>query len=139
MSLVQHADPYNNEQDGSSADKYHVCVTCDFTAGNPPNALREVTAIERVEANHIATELAPILEEILKKHAAECNCQAAAQTAEYPASCYSYDCNVIHIRTAPIEGSTQKFVPVTLFTHVIYTEFVVIDILGSLSRTTTRY
>lgn len=30
-SYVQHTDPLNNDQDGSSADKYFVCEVCDLT------------------------------------------------------------------------------------------------------------
>lgn len=47
--LVQHIDPQNDEQNGSSADKYCVCENYQVIVGEYQNTLTEVAAI--VQAN----------------------------------------------------------------------------------------
>lgn len=61
----------------------------------------------------MSTEESQTLKELLEEQAADGKWQATTQTVRQPASCYSYHRDSILIRTAPIDGSPQKFVHIT--------------------------
>lgn len=58
--------------------------------------------------------------EFLKEQVADSESKAAIQVAGHLASCYSYYCDFILIKTAPIGGGLQNDVPVTLLACILY-------------------
>lgn len=88
VSSVQHNDPLNNKQDGSLADTYGVCESCDFTIRESQYAFTKVAVILWAKATYIVMGEAPNLEEHLLEQAGDGECQASVQRVGRPVSCY---------------------------------------------------
>lgn len=84
------------------------------------NALPEVAALSQATTTQRALEEAPTLEAFLQEEGSGSECQAAVQTVGLPASLFTYNHDGVLILQAPLDGALQKYVPVTLRTHILY-------------------
>lgn len=66
MLPVQHMDPHNDQQGGSSADNCSLCEINDVTVGKPQNELTGVATIVQGKAANTSSEEAQILAEFHK-------------------------------------------------------------------------